>query len=285
MNYKNQTPKTLGPRAAQLITGLYDRNTPSFTVQDAIVITGLTADAVRKLIHSLVEKGIVTRLKAGLYNIVPFEHGTARTYFGNPYEVAAHIVKKAAEDTTKVPEYFISHGSAMDLHQMVTQPQLTVFTSSTRRIRNQTIMGTDFHFVLVKREHFFGTTEHWITKSDRITVSDLERTVLDGLKMPSYCGGIIEVAKGLWIKRDSIDTARLIDYARKLGIGAVYRRLGFLLEVFKIANNEALESLKREITSSYHLLDPELGPEGKHISKWRLRLNVTEAELKAIVRT
>jgi predicted transcriptional regulator of viral defense system len=285
IDYNNEVAKTLGPRAAQLITGLYDKNKPTFTVQDAAAITNLSAVAVRKLIHSLVEKGIVTRLKAGLYNIVPFEHGTSRTYFGNPYEVAANIVKKASEATSKDPKYFISHGSAMDIHQMVTQPQLTVFASSTKRIRKQNLMGTDFHFVFIKKEQFFGTEEHWISKTEKVTVSDLERTIIDGLKMPGYCGGIVEVAKGLWIKRKSIDTEKLSSYAKKMNVGAVYRRLGFLLETFEMANKAALQKLLDEITNGYHLLDPELGKEGKHISKWRLRLNVTKEELKAVIRT
>jgi len=41
---------------------------------------------------------------------------------------------------------------------------LAVFASSTKRIPNRTIQGTEFHFVFIKRNHFFGTTKHWVTK-------------------------------------------------------------------------------------------------------------------------
>jgi predicted transcriptional regulator of viral defense system len=60
-------------------------------------------------------------------------------------------------------EYYISHSSAMELHRMVTQPQFTVFTSMPKRLRAQTIHGTEFRFVFVKAEHVFGVGTHWIS--------------------------------------------------------------------------------------------------------------------------
>jgi len=285
MNNNYRRPKTLGPQGARLISGVYGKNLSSFTVEDATQITGLTAPAARNLIDKLVKKGIVTRLKPGLYKIVPFDHGDAGSYFGNPYEVASQVVSKVFKEQSEKPKYFVSHGSAMDLHQMVTQPQLTVFVSTTKMIRNQTIMGTDFHFITVKKDLFFGTTEHWLTKTEKIIISDIERTILDGLKIPGYSGGIIEVAKGLWMKRQDINMEKLLEYAEKIDIGAVYRRLGFILDTLGLGGIAVSGFLKSKLTNTYHLLDPELGPEGKHMAKWRLRLNVTEDEIKAVIRT
>ena len=42
---------------------------------------------------------------------------------------------------------------------MVTQPQLAVFASSPKRLRSRTVHGTEFRFVFVKPEHYFGTDE------------------------------------------------------------------------------------------------------------------------------
>jgi hypothetical protein len=47
----------------------------------------------------------------------------------------------------------------------------------------------------MKDEDFFGSANHWVTKQEAIEISDLERTVLDGLRHPEYCGGITDVAK------------------------------------------------------------------------------------------
>src|SRR5205085_2139900 len=122
----------------------------------------------------------------------------------------------------------------------------------------------------------------WIDKNEKIHVSDLERTLLDGLKQPAYCGGLIEVAKGFSIKQDAIDPQKIIDYVMKLGVGAVTRRLGYLMELYKIGSRIHWEFLQQSLTATYQLLDPELPAEGHHTAKWRLRLNIPEAELIAI---
>ena len=94
---------------------------------------------------------------------------------------------------------------------MVTQPALAVFASSTKRIPSRTLQGTEFRYVSVKPHQFFGTMNHWVTKQESVEVSDLERTVIDGLRLPHYCGCITEVAKGLWMRREDVHASKLID--------------------------------------------------------------------------
>ena len=140
-------------------------------------------------------------------------------------------------------------------------------------------------YVRCKPEHLFGATEHWVTKTDKVQVSDLERTIVDGLKQSEYCGGFTEVAKGFWMRRDDIDPGKLVDYSLRLDVGVVIRRLGFLLETFEVDAPRALERLQEKITATYAILDPLLPDEGKFTARWRLRLNVEPDELVSIVRT
>ena len=72
----------------------------------------------------------------------------------------------------------------MDVHGMLTQPQLLVYVTSPAPMRGRTILGTEFRFVRGKPSDSFGTAEHWVEKQEKVVVSDLERTVLDGLKQP-----------------------------------------------------------------------------------------------------
>jgi predicted transcriptional regulator of viral defense system len=227
-------------------------------------------------VNRLVGKGVATRLKPGLFILVPAELGHARDYLGDPYIVASEIVGGS--------EYFISHASAMDIHQMVTQPQLVVYTTATQSVRPLSILGTQFRFVRCKPEHFFGAMDHWATKTKKISVSDLERTVIDGLKQSEYCGGFSEVAKGFWMRQQDMDVKKLVEYALMVDIGAVYRRLGYLLELFETEETGQLELLRKKLTATYVLLDPMLPTEGKFIARWRLRLNVSPEEIKAIIR-
>ena len=269
--------KTLGPLAARLIVALYDRDRPVFRVKEAAEITGLDPAAAAGFLHKLVGRGILTRLGRGLYRIIPFELGSVREFLGNPFVIARELARGA--------DYYISHASAMDIHGMLTQPQLVVYATSPKQIRSREILGTEFRFVRCKPEHFFGTFEHWADKQQKIVVSDLERTALDGLKQPAYSGGITEVAKGIWMRRDGLSVPKLVDYALRLKTGAVLRRLGFLLELYELGPSTELDRLRDKLTLTYMLLDPLLPPEGKYLSRWRLRLNVTPEELQTVVRT
>src|SRR4030042_949705 len=67
--------------------------------------------------------------------------------------------------------------------------------------RARTVLGMEFRFVRCKRSDVFGTAELWVDKREKIVVSDVERTVVDGLKQPEHCGGLTEVAKGLSMRR------------------------------------------------------------------------------------
>ena len=273
----NQPPKTLGNQAARLVTELHERGKTIFSYADVEDITGLSSKSSRSLILRMVNRGVVTRLKAGLFILVPFEMGREREYLGNPYVVARELCG--------TPDYYISHVSAMELHQMVTQPQLVVYTTTPKFRRPQFVLGTEFRFVRCKVEQFFGYADHWVTKTEKVQVSDLERTIVDGLKQPEYCGGFSEIAKGFWMRREDIDSGKLVDYALKINVGAVIRRLGFLLELFEMEASRELERLRERLTMTYSILDPIMPAEGKFLARWRLKLNVSPEEIEAVVRT
>ncbi len=275
----NNLIKTMGPSGAHLIMTIYSRNRLVFHLQEAAEILGGHASA-SKVLSRLIQHGIVTRLKPGTFRLVPFELGFEKEYLGNPYIVARELVLNRHQGAQTA--YYLSHGSAFDLHQLVTQPQLIVYVSSSSMIRPRIIQGTEFRFVRCKAKDLFGLTDMWIDKNEKVWVSDLERTLLDGLKQPAYCGGFSEVAKGFYIKHQILDPQKLIDYAVKLDIGAVNRRLGYLMELYHIGSRIHWEFLQTTLTTTYQLLDPELPAQGQHIAKWRLRLNISREELLAI---
>jgi predicted transcriptional regulator of viral defense system len=278
MTTKPKTPsKTLGPKSADLVTALHESGHAIFTLADAEAITRLKATSARTLVHKLVGRGVATRLRPGVFQLVPPELGRQTEYLGNPYVVARELMGGKP--------YYLSHASAMDIHGMVTQPQLVVCVTSPRPTRGRSVLGTEFRFIRCKPEHFFGTTDHWVTKQEKVTVSDLERTVLDGLKQPEYCGGVTEVAKGLWIRRTDMKVGRLVEYAVRLGVGAVMHRLGFLLEIYDLGTVADQERLRESAGGTYSLLDPVLPSQGKYTTRWHLRLNVDPDEFRAVIGT
>lgn len=269
--------KTLGPRSAGLVTALHEAGHAIFSLADAQTLTGLKETSARTLVHKLVGRGVATRLRPGMFQLVPPELGRESEYLGNPYVVARELMRGKP--------YYVSHASAMDIHDMVTQPQLIIYVTSPKPMRSRSILGTEFRFVRCKPEHVFGMTDHWVSKQEKVTVSDLERTVLDGLRQPEYCGGVTEVAKGLWIRRTDIDVARLVEYALRLDVGAVMRRLGFLLETYDLGTESDRERLREQVTGTYSQLDPLMPSQGRYTGRWHLRLNVDPDELRAVIGT
>jgi predicted transcriptional regulator of viral defense system len=259
---------------AGLLMALYDSGKTIFTIADAASITKLSRARASSLLHKARKRGLLSQVKRGLFVIVPPELGSATEYFGNPYLVARHLVGSAP--------YFVSHGSAMELHRMVTQPQFAIFISSTKRVPPQTLHGTNFRFIYLTKHHYFGTMKHWVTKEQSVEVSDLERTIVDGLRQPEYCGGITEVAKGLWMRRTDLRFEKLLEYAGRFKSGAVTRRLGYLLELFEVAPEPELQALRKTLTATYGRLDPVLPAVGPHLAKWRLQINVSPEELQAV---
>jgi predicted transcriptional regulator of viral defense system len=75
---RNYHLKTLGPQAANLITTLHEKRRTIFSVLDVKEITGLAPKSARNFAATIVQRGIATRLKAGLFILVPFELGCAR---------------------------------------------------------------------------------------------------------------------------------------------------------------------------------------------------------------
>jgi len=262
---------------ARLLAELHDRSQSTFTLKDAEAITGLRPALVSSLLQKAIQRGLISRLNRGMFIIIPAELGSSVEYAGNPYLTARRLAGDAP--------CFISHASAMEIHRMVTQPQLAVFVSTTRRMRNRTLHGTEFRFVLVQPRHFFGTTTHWATKQESLEISDLERTVIDGLRQPEYCGGVTEVAKGLWMRHEDMQVSKLVDYALRLNVGVVIRRLGYLLDFYGIGPQDDLAKLQGALTDTYAPLDTLLPREGPHLRRWRLQLNVAPEELEAIRRT
>jgi len=277
MRYKNNKLKTLGPQAAHLVITLYEQNKPIFRLKEIQKILHSDEASSRNFVRKLVNRGVVTRLKPGLFILVPFELGEEAEHIGNPYVVAREIMGGK--------DYFLSHATAMEIHGGVTQPQLIVCVTTWKPRRSITVLGIEFRFIHNQKKYFFGISDYWVTKQEKVKVSNLERTIIDGLKQPEYCGGLTEVAKGLWMRHQDVNVNRLISYAIKIGVGAVIRRLGFLLELYKIGTSEDWEILSLHLTENYVRLDPLLPPEGKFLRKWGLQLNVSPEELLSVVRT
>jgi predicted transcriptional regulator of viral defense system len=80
MRYRNNKLKTLGTQAAHLVTTLYEQNKPIFRLKEVQKILRLNEVSSSSFVRKLANRGVVTRLKPGLFILVPFELGKEAEY-------------------------------------------------------------------------------------------------------------------------------------------------------------------------------------------------------------
>ena len=142
-----------------------------------------------------------------------------------------------------------------------------------------------YQFVYSKKKHFWGMTTQGTKKQNQFQVSDLERTILDGLDRPDLCGGIIDVIRGIWAKQKEIKWVKLAQYGEKFKNKAAVKRLGFIIETLEIGNQKFIEQIQllAKKTKGYTLFDPQGNRTGGYINRWGLLLNANSEELKESV--
>lgn len=258
-----------------LLRRLSANNLNIFTITDAQNITKTNPTATRMLLSDLVKRQSLIRLTPGYYLIVPLSAGEKAEFTENWYVVAKHLI---APDS-----YYLSYYSALDIHEMTTQPLMAIYITTPKRRKVKEVLGATFRFVYADPSKFWGVEEIWVKPTDKVKVSDLERTIVDCLDNPKLCGGISELAKGLWKKRNEIDYNKLVKYVDRFGSKAVAKRLGYLIDLYSIGDN-ATDKLRKFVTSTFVLLDPSLPTKGKHQSLWRVRVNIDPEELREIVK-
>jgi len=111
-----------------------------------------------------------------------------------------------------------------------------------------------------------------------IYVTDVERTLLDALRMPEKCGGIAKVL-GAWRDAEGAETTRLIDYTDRFNIQVLRQRVGFLLEALGRTHprlDEWRRGLHRGGSNKFVSSQPY---SETYSAKWNLSLNVPPSVL------
>jgi predicted transcriptional regulator of viral defense system len=178
----------------------------------------------------------------------------------------------------------VSHWSALSHHGLTDQVPRRVFVLTTAhsvpRRRGVKPRGAEtgypvgeavYRFVQVKPERFFGVEDVWVDES-RIKITDPERTLLDGLMAPQYCGDFAEVLHAFELRAPKLDVERIIGYALKLD-AATAKRLGWILERQGIASDR-LEPLRAVPIEGYRVLDPSSPRDGSHEARWMIQVNL-----------
>lgn len=270
--------KLISTESNRLLSYFNDRNQLSFRYAEAFnALPKAGESAVKELLSDMTRRGLLMRLKEGVYYIIPYEADS--TSFMPDW----HLI---AEPLAREVNHYIGYYSALQIHNLITQPSLKEQIVVAQQLRPATlkIKSIPFQFIYHNAKHFFGSKKIWVDNFNKVQCSDLEKTFIDCLFKPDYAGGIVEIARALFQSKDQIKFDLLLSYAVRFKSQAVVKRLGFLLEELGIGN-KIIPELQKIRTASYVLLDTKLPKSGKLLSRWSIQQNVDTETINSSIFT
>lgn len=252
----------LGKEDRKRLSAIVRETKGTISVKEASNILKVSSTEAAKMLSRLAKKGWLSRVKRGLYIPIPLESRTAEIPLEDPWIIAERLYSPCYIGGWSAAEYW-------DLTEQVFRT-VVVMTKQKPRERNQIIKGTNFLLRTISEKAMFGLKPVWRGQV-KILISDPARTILDMLDDPRFGGGIRSVADILnnYLKSENKDLKLLIEYAKRLGNGAVFKRLGFLLERFASDQISFINDCKSQLTTGNVKLDTALEAD-KLITRWRL---------------
>jgi predicted transcriptional regulator of viral defense system len=252
----------LGKADRERLSAVLRASKGTISVPETADILDMPNSGAAKLLARWATKGWLSRVRRGLYVPVPLESRTADIPLEDPWLVADWIYSPCYIGGWSAAEYW-------DLTEQIFRT-VVVMTTQRPRKRKTEINGTDFLLRSIADEAMFGLKAVWRGQV-KVNVSDPTRTILDMLNDPQLGGGLrsaVDMFRN-YLNSEKKDLKLLIDYGEQLGNGAVFKRLGYLLEKYA-GNEQALMDMCRErLTTGNARLDPALNSP-KLITRWRL---------------
>jgi predicted transcriptional regulator of viral defense system len=236
---------SLGPQENRLLLTLAEKGISVFSFDEAKDILQTSNSSVRHILMDLARKGRLQRIQRGKYLLVPEKAGRELYWAESPWVIVPHLIDA----------YYVGFWTAMNYWGMTEQIPYTVFVATTKRKRNLKFGNQKFKFVTLSEKKFFGFVEEKASKTETFNISSKEKTIVDGLMHPEYCGGIPEVAKAMWTARKEIKWEEVLTMTQQAGVNAALRRLGYLLSILHI-KKDITHKIKEKKFKGFHLLDP-----------------------------
>lgn len=226
-------------------------------------VLGVSNSEASDTISGMVVMGLATRIRRGLVLLKP------PAELGTP--TLGDDVYRAAIALTDPDHSYIGFYTALHHHALVTRPATTVYVASVPRRRSRTLADTPIKFITVNPTRLFG-----IETVAGVPWSDPERTLVDALARPEYCGQLDGVIGAFQRYSAELNTARLRAYVERLGVAAVAKRAEYILWRLGSAQT-APAALATGRQRHYTLLDPHGPTAGNPIPEFEILDNVAAA--------
>ena len=266
-NGERTTRSGLSERESRALSRLTSQNAEIFTIDDLAEALETTYDSAKSTASRLENNGWLTRLKPGLYLVVPLAAGENPQYTAHEFYIASHLVE---------PMY-VGFWSALNFHGFTEQVPRSVAVATTKRLPDRTVHDVEYHFVTLAERKFFGH-EQYAVGGHQVPIATPEKTLADCADQPTHCGGIRELAKGIRAGTERYDPETVIAYARRIGNGAALKRLVYLMDHYDVPVPDR-ETVEAEFTAGTSPLDPTRSSRDDYAPDYRLYVNIANEEL------
>lgn len=219
------------------------------------------------LLSRLKKKGWLQRLAPGIYKIVPLGSDSSNPVPDDPLPIAVELFSPCYISGWTAAEHW-------DLTEQIFN-STCVFTQQKQRQTEHKIAGVIFKTKSISSKRFFGLKKIW-SNNIQIQIADIHKTIIDIMDDPDIGGGgiqAIEIFKA-YIQSKDANIETLHNYAELLNHGAVYKRLGFLIEQNSKDKGLWVDKLHSKIKKGIINFDPNGPKKGPITTKWGIRLNV-----------
>jgi len=254
----------LGKTERQRLSAVVRYTKGTISVDETAGILQVSATDAAKMLSRWLKKGWLLRVRRGLYVPIPIESQTADISLGDAWVIADRLFAPCYIGGWTAAEHW-------DLTEQIFRTIL-VFTTQKPRERSLYIKGTRFLLRTVSEKNLFGLSSVWRGQV-KIAISDPTRTIIDMLNDPLVGGGIRPTIDMFicYLKSKDKNIELIMEYAKRLSNGAVFKRLGFLLERLAPEEDTTINECLSALTKGNAKLDPTLA-KGKLFTRWRLWL-------------
>jgi predicted transcriptional regulator of viral defense system len=219
-------------------------------------------------VYRLKEKHRIIEIERGKYLLAPAKSGVEGYWSEHTFKILNELIDP----------YYVSYWTALHYWGMTEQIPRTIYVVTTKIKKSVDFFGEKIQFVTIVPKKFFGYTTKQVDDGV-FTIATREKTVVDCLDNPLYCGGVVEICKGLWAARDQIVFLELLAVVKKFGVGSVQRRLGYLLEKSGFVDKKIYEQLRGSFRG-FRWLDPSADKIIiRYNQTWGLQINIPEEHL------
>ena len=232
-------------------------------VDDAMEALNLERSHAAKLLAGWHNQGVLRRVARGLYV---------------PVQPTALGKTQVLEDPwILVPELYspgyVGGWSALEHWELTEQlfRSVCVLTSKRTAFGNTEHQGVNFFIKHIPEDQIFGTKTIWRDQI-KISVADPYKTILDIIDDPYLGAGLqhtidcLREFKQLYGKQSDLD--KLLAYAKQIGNGALFKKLGFLAEALGFEQT-FIDECANNLTTGYTQLD-KTATDKSLVTKWRL---------------